>query len=156
LTSSRLFIVILIVFAILFIISMGMGFRQNDSTPAASSVNAPGWIASVSQWLSPGLDLKTVQGPCIQATQKVIALAPGSNCTLQITSSTNQYRKAQLKLVSGSSLVLDYQSSTNDPNLSHQQLSWPGKNPQSLVVLEGGGSAGISCGSGAPCQLQVQ
>jgi hypothetical protein len=156
LTSSRIFIVVLILFAILFAISMGLGFRQNDSMPAANNVNPPGWISSISEWLSPTLDLKTVQGPCIEPAQKMITLKPGSTCTLQIPSSTDKYRKAQLHLVSGSSLALNYQSSTNDPNLSHQQLSWPGKDPQSLVVLAGGGSVAISCGSAAPCQLQAQ
>lgn len=155
-TASRLFFVVLILVAVLFIISMGIGLRQNDSPPDRNNVNPPSWADSISDWLSPSLDLKTVQAACIQASQKMITLPRGSNCTLQIPASSDKYRKARLHLLSGGPLTLNYESPTSDPNLSHQQLNWPGKDPQTLVALAGGGSVVISCGSGAACQLQVQ
>jgi hypothetical protein len=156
-TGPRIFLVVLALFAVLFIVGLSMGLRQNDSPPDPHNLNPPDWTNSLSDWFSPTLDLNTVQGACVQAAPKTFAVASGSSCKLQVPSSTQKYRKAKLHLIAGASVNLTYKSpTTDDPNLSQQELSWPGKDPQSLVVLAGGGTVTISCSAQAPCQLQEQ
>jgi hypothetical protein len=159
-TPSRLFIAVLIFVAVLFIVGIGIGLRQNDAQPDPHNFSPPDWSNSLSDWLSPSLDLKTVQtvaGNCVQVGSKTFTLAAGSNCRLQVPSAGQKYRKAKLHLVTGASIKVVYTSPSNeDPNLSQQELSWPGKDAQSLLVLERGGSLNLSCGAGAPCQLQME
>ena len=159
-TGPRIFIIILVLLAVLFIVVMGIGLRQNDAQPDAHNFSPPDWTSSLGDWLSPSLDLTTVQvaaGACLQAVQKTFTLAPGSNCKLQAPAASQKYRKVKLHRVAGASVTVSYRSPTDDdPNLSKQDLSWPGKDPQSLLVLTGGGSITLSCGSGASCLLQVQ
>ncbi|HXJ93708.1 MAG TPA: hypothetical protein VMT20_12720 [Terriglobia bacterium] len=159
-TGSRVFLGVLLVFALLYALGLAVGLRQNDSQPDPHNVSPPAWLDSLSGWLSPSLDLntvQTVQGTCLQVAQKTFTLPERSSCTLHIPSSTQKYRKAKLHLVAGTSATLTYNSTTNDdPNLSKQQLSWPGKDPQSLVAQSAGGTLTLSCGSGATCQLQMQ
>jgi len=159
-TASKLFIAVLVLIAVLFIVGIGIGLRQNDAQPDPRNFSPPDWTNSLSDWLSPSLDLKTVQtvtGTCLQVGAKTFTLAAGSNCKLQVPSAGQTYRKVKLHLVTGTSVKAVYTAPPNgDPNLSQQQLSWPGKDPQSLLVLAGGGSLSLSCGAGAACQLQME
>jgi hypothetical protein len=159
-TASRLFIAVLILVALLFVVGIGIGLRQNDAQPDPHNFSPPDWSNSLSDWLSPSLDLKTVQtvaGTCLQVGTKTFDLAAGSNCKLQVPSARQKYRKAKLHLLTGAAVKVVYTSPPNeDPNLSKQELSWPGKDPQSLLVLEGGGNLNLSCGAGAACQLQME
>lgn len=159
-SASRLFLITLVIFALLFAAAVGIGARQNDYQPEARSVSPPNWTSALSDWFSPKLSLSTlqiVQGTCLRAAQSEFVVGPGSSCTLQVPSSGQQYRRAKLHLAGGVSVTVAYNASANqDPNLSKQQLIWPGKDPQSLVALSGVGTLTISCGSGATCQLQAQ
>jgi len=159
-TGPRIFIIILVVLGVLFFVGLGIGLNQNDSQPDVNNFSPPSWTSSLGDWLSPSLDLTTVQvveGTCLEAAQKTFALAPHSNCHLQVPAASQQYRKLKLHLVSGNSITVNYNSPTDsDPNLSKQDLAWPGKDPQTLLVLSGGGSIVLSCGSGPSCMLQVQ
>jgi len=158
-TGSKIFIVVLIIFALLFVAGVGIGLHQKDAQPDPQNYSPPGWTNALSDWLSPSLDLKTVRavtGVCLQPAQKTFALAAGSSCVLQVPSASQKYRKLKLHLVTGNSATLAYNSPPGeDPNLSKQQLSWPGKDPQSLLILAAGGSLVLTCGSRAPCQLQM-
>ena len=163
-TGPRIFIVILVLLGVLFIVGAGIGLHQNDARPdPKSSYSPPDWTSSL-DWLSPSLDLTTVQaapGACLQAAQKTFRVAARSNCTLRVPASSQKYRKMKLHLETGA-VQVTYLAPKKDPNLNNpQKLSWPttGNNKdQSLVVLDGGGSIVLSCSSGppSPCVLQMQ
>jgi hypothetical protein len=158
-TGPKFFIIILVLLAVLFIVGVGIGLRQNDAQPDARNFSPPDWTSSLGDWLSPSLDLTTVQtvaGACLQAAQKTFTLAANSNCKLQVPAASKKYRKVKLHLVTGASVDVSYSSPTNDPNLKQKDLVWPGKDPQTLLVLAGGGSIVLSCGSATSCMLQVQ
>jgi len=168
-TASKLFIAVLVLIAVLFIVGIGIGLRQNDAQPDPHNFSPPDWTNSLSDWLSPSLDLKTVQtvtGTCLQVGAKTFTLAAGANCKMQVPSAGQTYRKVKLHLVTGTSVKVVYTAPPNgDPNLSQQQLSWQAssqppstasKDPQSLLVLAGGGSLSLSCGAGTACQLQME
>jgi len=159
-TGPRIFIIVLVLLGVLFIVGLGMGLRQNDAQPNANNVSPPNWTSTLGDWLSPSLDLTTVQltaGACLQAAQKSFTLAAGSDCQLQVPAANKKYRKLKLHLVTGASVKVNYTAPTNtDPNLSKQDLSWPGKDPQTLLVLAGGGSIVLSCGKGTSCLLETQ
>jgi len=162
-TGPRIFIIILVLLAVLFIVGMGIGLRQNDAQPDKGKFSPPDWASSL-DWLSPSLDLTTVQvvaGTCLQAPQKTVTLQAGSKCELQVPAASQKYRKVKLHLVTGASVKVTYTTSTQgDPNLSPEQdLEWSQqdrKDPKSLAVLTGGGRIALTCGSGASCLLQVQ
>ena len=159
-SGSRMFMIVLILFALLFAAGVGAGLRQNDSQPDPHSFSPPNWSATLSDWLSPKLSLNTlqaVQGTCLKAAQNLFTLTAGSRCVLNVPSSSQQYRRAKLHLVSGTSISVAYSAPpSQDPNLAKQRLSWPGADPQSFVALPGGGTLTISCASGAACELQAQ
>ena len=60
-TGSKIFIVVLIIFALLFVGGVGIGLHQNDAQPDPHNYSPPGWTNALSDWLSPSLDLKTVR-----------------------------------------------------------------------------------------------
>ena len=158
---SKIFLGVLVLFAILFVVGLGSGLYQNDAQPDPQSVSVPNWTSSLSDWLSPSLDPTTLQAApatCLEAAPKILSVPAGASCKLQVPSSTQKYRKLKLHLVVGAGVSAAYKpaSSSDDPNLSKQQLSWPGKDPQSLIALADGGIIAISCGGQAACQLQIQ
>lgn len=164
-TGPRIFIIVLVLLGVLFIVGAGIGLHQNDTMPdPKNSYRPPQWTSSL-DWLSPGLDLTTVQASpaaCLQAAQKTFKVAARSNCTLRVPSASQKYRKVKLHLETGA-VQVTYLAPKKDPNLNNpQQLNWPptgdNKDPQSLVVLDGGGSIVLSCNSGppSPCLLQMQ
>jgi hypothetical protein len=162
-TGPRIFIIILVLLGVLFIVGAGIGLHQNDAQPEPKNrYSPPEWTSSL-DWISPSLDLTTVQavpGACVQAAQKTFKVAARSNCTLRVPAASQKYRKVKLHLVTGA-VQVTYLAPNNDPNLENpQRLSWPptgnNKDPQSLVVLDGGGSIALACGSGPPCVLQMQ
>ena len=158
-SGARIFLIVLVAFALLFAGGVIIGLRQNDSQANTHTFSPPNWTNVLSDWLSPKLDLntlQTVQGTCLQAARKMFVLAPGSNCTLRVPASRERYRRAKLHLVQGSPVTVVYNASSGAPNLSKQQLSWPGKDPQSLVVEAVVGTVTIACGPGAACELQLQ
>jgi hypothetical protein len=159
-TASKVFIIVLILIAVLFVAGIGIGFHQNDSQPDPHNFTAPNWTNMLSDWLSPSLDLTTltpVTGSCIQPAQKMFMLSPGTSCVLRVPSVKQNYRKLKLHLITGGSATLSYASPPGtDGDLSKQQLTWPGKDPQSLLALAAGGKLTLTCGSAPPCQLQAQ
>lgn len=163
-TGPRIFIIILVLLGVLFVVEEGIGLHQNDAQPTnPNSYSPPSWTSSL-DWLSPSVDLTTVQaapGTCLQAAQKTIKVAAKSTCTLKVPTASSTYRKMKLHLVTGASVEVTYNSPTPNKNLKNpQQLKWPptgnAKDPQALVILADGGSVTFACGSGAPCQLQMQ
>jgi hypothetical protein len=159
-TASRVFIVALILAAILFVVGVGIGFHQNEGQPEPRDYSPPGWAIMLSDWLSPGLDLKVLvplAGSCGQPSRSTFTLAAGAHCILQVPSAKQNYRKLKLHLVTGKFVRVVYTAPPGtDGNLSTQQLAWPGKDPQSLLALAAGGTLSLTCSSGPPCQLQAE
>lgn len=158
---SKIFMGVLVLFAILFVVGLGSGLHQNDAQPDPQNVTLPNWTNLLSGLFSPSLDPTTLQaapGTCLEGAQKVFSVAAGASCKLQVPSSTHKYRKLKLHLGTGTGVSVAYHSASgsDDPNLSKQQLTWPGKDPQSLVALADGGVITITCSGQVACQLQIQ
>jgi hypothetical protein len=166
--KTKIAIVVLIVFALLFFSGVGMNLvpKQRDSIDSRDEYEKAdgGWEKTLGEWMAPftpSLDVSKLlhnnrvscKSRAYQNIHKVILLSKANDsCTIKIPRLRNEeYSKGKLSLVdSGATVTVRYlpngDSSDEEPEaIILVPIKAPSFKPTSFVVLEKGGTLIVEC-----------
>jgi hypothetical protein len=105
---KRVFIVILVVFALLYLAALAVGFHMNArKAPSSVSATADNWVAWATGWLfgfGPRLDLSRLNCDGQPADREITLTQAKTSCVMRIPgvgADGPKYRKASVKVVGG-------------------------------------------------------
>ncbi|MGK7874067.1 MAG: hypothetical protein AB4426_12365 [Xenococcaceae cyanobacterium] len=157
-SSTKIIVVILMIFALLFFGSFGLGILKSQDMSAeefAKTGQFPHWVENIGDLLAP-------VAPKVELKPSTLQLNPGQSKVITIPKSDCAFRVVTLKLNIGAILETRYLDMTPDAgnlDFDKQILDLPhqkrGKNHYrgSVVVLKAGGTLQLSCKGIDSCQV---
>jgi hypothetical protein len=159
-TGPKLVLVVLVLFAVLFIAGLGLGLRGEGS--GLANVD---WIETLSGALTPHVDVDALQGPCLDPAAKGVALERRATCQVSIPSAAAGTRRIALTLSEGRRVEVRYQAPPthdridNNDEMANQVVALEsGKTPALVILKEGGSLTFTACDApdGVRCQIGLE
>lgn len=164
--SGKLVLFVLIAFALIFALGIGIGVMQKEERPRATkdfagNYDPPWWAKAFDTLVAPFR-------PRLELRQDTFRVQPSTTTSpITIPPSEDEYRTAAFHLRSGAGAKIRYEAdTTEESDLREQELELPldqrdgSKNPRgSLTVLKVGGRLWITCKGGAgsvPCRIDLE
>jgi hypothetical protein len=155
-TGTKVVLVVLVAFAVLFYTGIGLGLMGEGSGPAKTD-----WIATISGALTPRLDFNALQGSCIDRSARAFTLERKAACQVSIPSASRGTRRITLSLTEGERVEGRYRAPAQhekideDDETADQVVSLePGKS-LAVVILKEGGSLSLTCDAPEKARCRV-
>jgi hypothetical protein len=156
-TGTKVVLVVLVAFAVLFYTGLGLGLMGEGSGPAHVD-----WIATISGALTPRLDFNALQGSCTDRAAKAFVLERQAACQVSIPGASRGTRRITLSLIEGTRVEGRYQAPSQHEKIDEQdetadqRVSLERDKSLAIVILKEGGSLSLTCDAPEKTRCRVE
>lgn len=158
-SASKIAIIVLILFAVLFVVGVVAGTRGGDSSAAFDDF-PPSWLDGIGNAFSPKVDFAAITGSCIDQQAKAFVVKPNSNCRIALPAHSDDSQNLKMALIAGSRITGQYKAPQSQETLAEQKVELgTGKRTEvTVAVLPEGGTLSLKCPKteSTPCRIEVK
>ena len=145
-SASKIAIIVLILFAILFVVGVVAGTGNGDPSAALDDF-PPSWLDGIGNAFSPKVDFAAITGSCIDQQAKAFVLKPGTDCKIALPAHSDDSQNLKMALTGGTKVTGQYKAPKSQETHAEQKVELQtGKRTEvTVAVLPEGGTLSLKC-----------